>query len=185
MKSFCLLITEGTTEKALLTVLLEKDLLLYRREDLVLKEPIHCRQITDNTQIMDDLTVLGGGTALKIARVGDSLRDALILPDFLTKQLSISCTDYHLRPEFEIFLILHEGLYSEFQKVKSKVTPKEFAKSHLRTMEGPYDCSYAWVSSYFSRMNGDELYQTLQRYEEKRGKRKSQEKSLFSLLKPR
>lgn len=185
MKSYCLVITEGTTDKALIDVLMDKKLFLYSSKELLLGEPRHCRQIIRDPEILSAIAKLPPETKLSIVQVGDSLTDCVFLPPEIKSKISMPIQDFHSRPELEILLILHEGLYSDFQKVKSKVTPKEFAKSHLRRMEGPYDCSYAWVYSYFSKMSKDELYRTLQRYEENRGKRKSQEKSLFSLLKPR
>ena len=53
------------------------------------------------------------------------------------------------KPEIEMLMIHAEGLFSEYQKVKSKQTPKAFLSNELKLPEKTIT-SYKYLQNYFT-----------------------------------
>jgi hypothetical protein len=81
-------------------------------------------------------------------RIGDKQTDRLVIPaDFKEKICEIvkHCT----LPELEMLLIISEGLDKEYEKVKSSVRPKAFAKEHIWCNQRRYDNSSQFYRDYY------------------------------------
>lgn len=58
-------------------------------------------------------------------------------------------------------IIISEGLYETYQKVKSKKKPKVFAKETIKHNGKRYSNSQAWIKAYFMTIN---IYDVLSKY---------------------
>lgn len=89
---------------------------------------------------------------------------------------------YCTKPELEILLIMAEGLLGEYEKVKSKVSPKEFAKAHIKLGKKAYDNSSKFYEDYFGN-NVEALVDSIKQYKKLRGKTHDKsELCLYELL---
>lgn len=158
-----LLMTEGTCEKALLDLLLERNLLLYSRSDLLYNEIYHLRQINESTY--EKISQLGTNEKITIIRIGDKLTDKLDIKCEYKDRI-ISCEKVCTKPEFEILHIIHEKKYKEYLKAKSKKKPCEF----LKTIIKEYEKTYLFNYQYFNNMSDDDIRQLLRKYSKLRGK---------------
>jgi len=66
-----------------------------------------------------------------IYRIGDKQSEKLIIPNEYKEKI-ISIHKYCTKPELEMFLIISEGLSKKYEKLKSKITPKAFAKDKIK-----------------------------------------------------
>lgn len=127
---------EGTTEKAILDMLIDQDMLIFTRDNLVdeaflpmqdlaqKKINIFCERVlrqVDEDEKMDILIV----------------QDRSIVPKFANLYREKIGTIYILqtKPEIEMLLIHHHNLYDQYQKEKSKMGPKKFLSQKLRIPE--------------------------------------------------
>ena len=70
------------------------------------------------------------GNDVTVMRVGDKQTDRLLIPaDFKEKICAVD--KYCTLPELEMLLIISEDLVKEYEKVKSTVRPKVFAKERI------------------------------------------------------
>ena len=76
--NYKLIMTEGTVELSFLEVLLEKDLLMFNKDELLAEKIFHQRQI--NGEVMGFIQMLPMSDSVTIYRVGDKLSDALKIP---------------------------------------------------------------------------------------------------------
>ncbi len=168
--------TEGTCEKALLDILLSRNMLIYNYDDLLYQQIFHARQI--NNQLLEMINQLPVGESLSIVRVGDKLDDTLDLTEIelLVKESLKVC----IKPEFEILHILNENLFKEFMKVKSKKKACDFYSEK----NAEYKKSYVVNKQYFDKLNDEELISLIKLYDIKRkGAHGSEEKTLLFLIK--
>lgn len=175
--NYILIMTEGTTELAFLDVLLEKNILKFDKEELLMEEMIQSRQIDGQT--IDAIQILSYQDKVSIYRVGDTLKDKLKIPETILSEKIAGVLDVSTTPEFEILFILNENLYDEFLKVKSNTKASSFYKMHNRQ----YKKQYKFVYDYFSKMSNEEIINLIDLYVKKHGKtlRKGQ-KSLKELI---
>lgn len=116
-----------------------------------------------------------------VMRIGDKMSDKLVVPkEFQDKILKIE--KYCTKPELEILLIIGENLYSEFEKEKSKISPKAFAKKHIRYNKNRYSGSSKFYSLYFED-RPDFLVQIIKEYKRRAGNHKKDEMYLADILK--
>lgn len=107
-----------------------------------------------------------------IIRIGDKLNDELdIKKDISEKVFKIE--KYCTKPEFEILVIISEGLYNEYLKVKSTTMPKQFVKTKKIIIN-----SRDWVKNYFCEKD---IKKILEEY--KRIKKSNGNKCLADLIK--
>lgn len=163
--NYKLIMTEGTDELALIDVLIEKDLLIFKKEELLMEQPFHKRQI--DGELTGYIQGLQYGDTVDIYRIGDKLSDKVriprsILDEKIRNQFKI-CT----LPEFEILLILNEGIFDKFlRNNKDNLKPSEFYKSH----NSEYKKQAIYIKEYFSKMTKEEILSLINLYVQKRGK---------------
>ena len=102
-------------------MLLDAGKLRFTRDDLLDLRPFQARQLI-SSQLQPALDAYHG--ELVIYRIGDSQLDNLKIPKEYNNIVGIQkfCT----LPELEMLLIIAEGLFDEYKKVKSTQKPKNF-----------------------------------------------------------
>ena len=100
---------------------------------------------------------------VKIIKIGDKLTDNLrINKDIIHK---IECEKkYCTKPEFELLLIINEGLIAQYEKVKSTTSPKSFAKTHIKLNGKRYKNTREWVITYFESLSVTRIKYILKEY---------------------
>ena len=143
-----LIMCEGTNEKTIIKMLLEYKKLIFTEDDLINLEVYHARQFVP--YITSEVKHYSG--EIIVIRIGDKQSDILKIPPEISHQIS-SKNIYKCRTSFEleILLIINEGLYKEFLKVKSKISAKEFAKSYIKYNGKAYDGSCEFWEQYYSK----------------------------------
>ena len=113
--NYILIMTEGTDEKALIDVLIEKDLLKFNLEELVFEQCFHKRQIDD--ELLSIIRQLPYDDKVIVYRVGDKLSEKFDTrkKDIPGKIVEVNkvCT----LPELEMLFIINEGMFDEYMKV--------------------------------------------------------------------
>ena len=176
-----LIMCEGPNEKAIIDILLANDCLSFSQDDLLGLTPFHARQITGSGQVRAELNLFPG--QVDVYRIGDKQSDRLVIPrDYRGKICEVR--KYCTKPELEMLLIIAEGLEKEFDKVKSKITAKEFAKRTIKLDKKHYDNSSSFYRDYFSG-RVDLLVGSIRKYQKIKGKSHAKgELCLSELLKP-
>lgn len=154
---------EGNSEVQLMTKLLEDGHLAFAIEDILDNRPIHIRQ--PNT-ILPLINIMPIDEDIVFYRIGDTLRDDFNISCFGQMRCEhIKVIKICTKPEIEMLIIINEHLFEEYQKVKSKMNPKQFVKTYVRD----YVSFASYVSSHdmtwsikeykrIKRNNKDELY---------------------------
>lgn len=174
-----LIMCEGPNELAIMRILLENHCLTFTNNDLLNLVPFHARQITKSTAVQTALRLYPG--EIKVLRIGDNLNEELKIPkDYQDKIISIE--KYCTKPELEMLLIIAENLTNEFDKTKSKIKPKDFAKKHIKYNRKAYDNSTQFYWDYFGN-NPKLLTDTIKTYKQLKGSHKKDELYLADLLK--
>ncbi len=175
-----LIMCEGPNELTLINILLENDALVFSEDDLLGLAAYHARQIKTNAQVRLALNLYNGND-VTVMRVGDKQTDRLVIPaDFKEKICGVE--KYCTLPELEMLLIISEGLVNEFEKVKSTVRPKVFAKEHIRYNRKSYDNSSGFYRDYYGS-DCWKLISAIREYKRIRGSHKKDELYLADLLK--
>lgn len=175
---YVLIMTEGSTELALLDVLLEKNLLKFNKKELLMEQMYHSRQI--DGEIKGYIQLLNCQDKVIIYRVGDTLKEKLKIPSTILSEKIDKIIDVSTTPEFETLFIINENLYDEFLKVKSNTKASSFYKMNNKN----YIKKYTFVYEYFSKMNSKEIINLINLYIKKRGKTlKNDHKTLKDLIK--
>ena len=175
-----LIMCEGPNELGIMRILLENDKLIFGEDDLIGLEPYHARQITSNGQIRTQLNMYPGNDVL-VMRIGDVQNETLKIPEDYKEKI-IKVEKYCTKPELEMLLIISEGLVAEFEKTKSNVTPKKFAKQHIWCGRKKYDNSTQFYNDYYG-LNPDALVEAIKEYKRIKGAHKKDELYLADLLK--
>ena len=81
-----------------------------------------------------------------------------------------------------MLLIISEGLVKEYEKVKSSVKPKVFAKEHIRCNQRRYDNSSQFYRDYYGSDCG-KLIRAIRDYKRIRGSHRRDELYLADILK--
>lgn len=176
--NYILIMTEGSDEKAFIELLIERGLLKFTKEDLLMEEVYHARQITG--RVASDIKMLPQGDCVDIYRFGDKMSDELKIPKDIIKGKIREKHKICILPEFEMLFILNEGLYDEFIKNKSKMQPNSFYKSKHKG----YSKQASYITEYFENMTNDEIIDLFNLYKKKRGKvHKENQESYLTVLK--
>jgi len=174
-----LILCEGPNEREIIRILLEHDRLIFGEDELIGLTPYHARQITTNAHVRTELNLYPGNDVL-VMRVGDKQSDQLKIPkDYSGKIAAVE--KYCTKPELEMLLIIAEGLTEEFEKTKSTMSPKSFAKAHIRCGRRRYDNSTAFYRDYFGN-DPDRLTEAILEYKRSRGAHKKDEMYLADLI---
>lgn len=174
-----LIMCEGPNELEIMRILIENDKLIFGEDDLIGLTPYHARQLS-NAQVRTELNIYPGHDIL-VMRVGDVQNEVFRIPDDYKEKI-FEVKKYCTKPELEILLIISEGLMSEFDKAKSKVSPKEFAKNHIKCGRRKYDNSTQFYTDYYGS-NPDKLVKAIKEYKRIKGAHKKNELYLADLLK--
>lgn len=157
-----LLMCEGQNEEAILNILLDNDLLVFTRDELIGLKSYAIRQL-NHPVIRTELKHYG--SVVKVYRVGDKQNDKLSIPNDLRKiVLKNDIYKYCTKPEFEMLLIINEGLEKEYEKVKSKMSPKSFAKKNISLNGWKYDQSTEFIKEYYGGYNVKNLVDNIKKY---------------------
>ena len=175
-----LIMCEGPNEFEIMRILLKNDKLIFGEDDLIGLEPYHARQITSNGQVRTQLNMYPGNDIL-VMRIGDVQNEALKIPEEYKGKI-IKVEKYCTKPELEMLLIISEGLVSKYEKTKSSVSPKEFAKQYIGCGRKKYDNSTLFYFNYYG-LNPDALVYAIKEYKRIKGAHKKDELYLADLLK--
>ncbi len=175
-----LIMCEGPNEVAIMRILIEHDKLIFGEDELLGLTPFHARQIRTNAQVRIELNMYPGNDVL-VMRVGDVQNEKLDIPkDYKEKICGVE--KYCTKPELEMLLIISEDLVSEYEKVKSSMTPKEYAKQHIKYGRVRYNNSTAFFKEYYEDRVGL-LVETIREYKRIKGAHRKDELYLADLLK--
>ncbi len=103
-------------------------MLAINEDDMLDMRPHQKRQI--DTYLAALIRQLDPNDKVKIIKIGDKMSDKLRIPKDLLSKIE-SEDKYCTKPEFEMLLIIAEGLAREYEKVKSTIKPKSFAKANI------------------------------------------------------
>ena len=162
--NYILIMTEGNNELAFVNVLLEKGILKFKKEELLMEDVYHARQITG--ELMGYIQLLPSGDTVSIYRIGDKLSDKLIVPTNIMSEKIKDKYDISTTPEFEVLFLLNENIYDDYLKVKSIKKPSEFYKEHNKN----YKKQSSFVKKYFESMTNDKIITLIELYVMKHGK---------------
>lgn len=174
-----LIMCEGPNEREIINILLENDCLKISESDLLGLTPYHARQIKSSALVRTELNIYPG--EVTVIRVGDKQSDKLTIPaDY--KEKIVSVEKYCTKPELEMLLIIAEGLVNKYEKVKSKIKPKDFAKQNIVFNKKSYDNSTSFYREYFGS-RPDLLVECIIKYHSHNGSHDKDEHYLDELLK--
>lgn len=117
---------------------------------------------------------------MRIFRIGDVLNEKLKVPQDYKSRI-VSVEKYCTKLELEILLIIAENMMKQYEKTKSTVRPKDFAKQHIRCGKRKYDNSSEFYQEYFGERT-DLLVSVIKEYKRIKGKHEKDEKYLADLL---
>ena len=170
---------EGSNELEIMRILLNNGKLIFGEDELIGLTPYHARQLS-NSQVRTELNMYPRNDVL-VMHIGDVQSDTFKIPNDYKKKI-VEVRKYCTKPELEMLLIISEGLVSEFDKIKSKMSPKEFAKKHIKCGRRKYDNSTQFYRDYYGT-NPDMLVKAIKEYKRIKGVHKKDEQYLADLLK--
>ena len=142
-----LIMCEDPNELELIRMLLEHDKLIFTEDDLLNLVPYHARQIGNNAAVKAALNLYHGD--VYVLRIGDKLNDELQIPrEYKGKNKDIK--KYCTKPELEMLLIISENKDLDFEKIKSKTSPKTFCKENIVYHRTRYNNSTAFYREYYT-----------------------------------
>ncbi len=139
-----LIVTEGSSELALISVLIDKNIFKFNVNDMLDDKPHHKRQLDGYVYAL--IRSLPKGEEITIIRIGDTLKDNLKIDKSIKskiKEIIKVCT----KPELEKLIIINENLTDEFNKTKDK--PSTF----LKKQKIGYSKSYKYMYEYFCNID--------------------------------
>lgn len=163
-------ICEGAAEAAIIDVLLDNDLLIFRREEMLDESVIRCRdgKTFETRYLRKDFNGL-----ISVIRILDSRRENFKLSKAYEGKIAV--INIITAPEIEMLIIFNEDKYHDFKKSGKK--PSIFCKENLKMSSVK---SYGFVKEYF--VNPEILVQAIKKYSEISKIRKG-EYTLLDLLK--
>lgn len=132
-------ICEGAAEHAIMDILLDNSLLIFKKEELIEEEVIRCRQ---GKKFEERYLRKGFNDKISIIRILDSRHENFKLSKAYINKVDV--INIITAPEIEILIILKEDKYKEFKKSGKK--PSIFCKENLK-MENVK--TYDFVRNYF------------------------------------
>jgi hypothetical protein len=163
-------ICEGAAEAAIMDILVDNDLLIFTRSEMLDESVIRCRSAK---RFEERYLRKGFDNQISIIRILDSHREEFRLSKAYQRKIDV--INVVTAPEIEMLIIHSEGAYEKFKKSGKK--PSDFCKTDLRM-----GCvkSYDFVKDYFS--NPETLIQAIKEYHRVANIQKG-EHTLFDLLK--
>ena len=163
-------ICEGAAEAAIIDVLLDNDLLIFNREEMLDENVIRCR---DGKTFETRYLRKGFQEMVSVIRILDSRRENFKLSKAYENKVDV--INVITAPEIEMLIILNENKYNEYKKSGKK--PSIFCKENLRKSNVK---SYAFVKGYFE--DPEILMEAIKKYTEV-SKIRNGEYKLLDLLK--
>lgn len=155
-------ICEGAAEEAIVDILLDEHLLIFKREDLIEERILRCR----NAKTFESRYLRKSFNAkISVIRILDSRMERFNLSKEYKAKIDV--VNIITAPEIEMLIIFAEGKYEEYKKSGKK--PSIFCKEDLKM---PNVKSYVFVKSYFKDPN--KLLCAIDIYARKTRKRKDE-----------
>lgn len=163
-------ICEGSAENAVMDILLDQNLLIFSREEMIEEEIIRCRE---GKKFEEKYLRKGFMDKISVIRILDSRRENFKLSKAYASKVDV--INVITAPEIEMLIIFNEDKYKEFKKSGKK--PSSFCKEDLKMTEVK---SYDFVKNYFS--DPTVLVMAIKKYHEM-SKLQKGEYTLLDLLK--
>lgn len=144
---------EGAAEEAIIDLLLDADLLKFKREQMIEEKPLRVR---DAETFERRYLRMGFKETITVVRILDSHRERFKLDKMYSSKVSV--INVVTAPEIEMLIILAEDRYNDYKKSGEK--PSDFCKRELK-MHSEVK-SYRFVKDYFH--DSTILVQAIQRY---------------------
>lgn len=134
-------ICEGAAESAIIDILVDHDLLLFPRSEMLDERVIRCR----NAKKFEERYLRKGfDEPISVIRILDSRREEFHLSKAYAHKVDV--INVITAPEIEMLIIHNEGAYEKFKRSGKK--PSDFCKTALKMHEVK---SYNFVKAYFSK----------------------------------
>lgn len=163
-------ICEGGAERAIMDILLDNDLLIFSRKDLIEERVLRCRSAKE---FQDQCLRKTFDGEISVIRVLDRRNENFKLSDEYKGKVDV--VNIVTAPEIEMLIIHSEGKYEEYKR--SGKLPGDFCKQNLPKLK--YRKKYDDVVNYFD--SSDKLVKAIKMYHQKQKDKK--EWSLLDLLK--
>lgn len=163
-------ICEGSAESAIMDILLDNDLLIFTRDELIDEKVLKCRGAAE---FEEKYLRKEFQSKVSVIRILDSRRENFRLSK--AYQAKVDIINVITAPEIEMLIIHDQNMYDKFKKSGKK--PSDFCKEDLKLHKVK---SYEFVSQYFS--NPDVLLHAIKEYRKKANVRHG-EYTLSDLLK--
>lgn len=146
-------ICEGSAESAIIDLLVDNDLLIFSREEMLDESVIRCR----NAKRFEERYLRKGfDDQISVIRILDSRREGFHLSKAYEHKIDV--INVVTAPEIEMLIIHSEGAYDRFKRSGKK--PSEFCKTDLHMHDVK---SYDFVKKYFS--NPQTLVNAIKEYQ--------------------
>lgn len=176
--SLTALIVEGNTERAILQVLLDNDLLKLKPEDLLQEKIITERR---GKQFAYKYLNISISTKIDIIRVLDSPKENFALPK--TYQYKVNpIINVYTQPEIEILYIIYCGEYQKYKMASKnkKLKPSSYVKANCKQLGSLLKHLKRYQDNYeFWSSRVDELVNVLRKYKQLTN---TKEKTIADLL---
>lgn len=174
--NYKLIMTEGSTELAFVNLLLNRGLLVFSKEELLMEQIFHKRQI--DGELIGYIQGIPFSDTVDIYRVGDKLTDTLKIPKSILKSKIRNKYKVCTLPEFEILFILYEDLYENYLKFKSQKKPSVYYKEYNTS----YKKQSSFITSYFSRLTNNDIICLINLYVDKRSRSHGKDQLTLKVL---
>ena len=133
-------ICEGSAEEAIMDILLDHDLLIFSREDLLEERVLRSRSAK---KFEERYLRKGFSAPISVVRILDSRRENFTLSKAYAHMVDV--INVITAPEIEMLIIHKEKAYDKFKRTQKK--PSEFCKTefHMTNVK-----AYAFVRHYFT-----------------------------------
>ena len=145
-------ICEGAAESAIIDILVDNDLLIFSRSEMLDESVIRCRGAK---RFEERYLRKGFDDQISVVRILDSRREEFRLSKAYAHKIDVIYVI--TAPEIEMLIIHNEGAYERFKRSGKK--PSDFCKTDLRMHDVK---SYDFVKGYFS--NPDTLVKAIKEY---------------------
>ena len=132
-------ICEGAAENAVMDILLDAELLVFSREEMLEEAVIRCR---DGKKFEQKYLRKGFAEKISVIRILDSRREKFKIGKAYEHKIDV--INVVTAPEIEKLIICAENQYKEFKKSGKK--PSDFCKENLKMRDVK---SYKYVLDYF------------------------------------
>ena len=132
-------ICEGAAEHAIIDILLDHNLLIFSREEMLEEEVIRCRE---GKRFEEKYLRKGFMNKISVIRILDSRRENFKVSKAYEHKVDV--INVVTAPEIEMLIIFNEGKYKEYKKSGKK--PSSFCKEDLKMSDVKF---YDFVKNYF------------------------------------